>query len=102
MPRYAYLVILGLGVLGLWLWQSERGQDVVRDTLSPSTTDIPENKSEAKRPLTPEERSAYMAAVNRALREGLVVYKGRLRIGDGAFGSLFGVDYVPIPLISVR
>ncbi len=103
MPRYAYFVILGLGLLGIWLWQSESIQDAARDTLSPSTTNSPESESEAQRPLTPEERSAYIAAVNRALHERIVVYKGRLRIGGGVFGDpLFGVEYVPIPLVSVE
>ena len=97
MRRYAYFVILGLGVVAIWLWQSESGQDVARDNLSPSTADSPESEPEAQRPLTPEERSAYIAAVNRALREGLVVYKGRLRL-EGRFGR---VEYVPVPLISV-
>ncbi len=101
MPRYAYFVILGLGVLGLWLWQSESVQDVARDILSASTTDSLESESEAQRPLTPEERSAYIAAISRALRERIVVYNGRLRMGSGS-SWLFGIEYVPIPLISVR
>ena len=103
MPRSAYLVILGLGVLGLWLWQGESAQEVVRDTDNPSTTDTPEDESDAQRPLTPEERSAYFAAVNRALHERIVVYKGRLRINGSLLGNpMFGVAYVPIPLVSVQ
>ncbi len=103
MPRYAYFVILGLAVLGLLLWQGEGIQDVMRDILSPSTTESPESETEAQRPLTPEERSAYIVAVNRALRERMVVYKGRLRIGGDLLGHpVLGVEYVPIPLISVQ
>ena len=100
MPRFAYFVVLGLGVLVLWIWQSERGQDMARDTLSPGTTDTPESESEVKRPLTPEERSAYIATVKRALREGLVVYKGRLRMFSDDWRD--EPVYVPIPLISVQ
>ena len=103
MPRYAYFVILGLVVLGVLLWQSESVQDVSRDTVSSNTADSPESEPEAERPLTPEERSAYIEIVNRVLRERILVYKGRLRISDDLPENLaFGFEYVPIPLISVR
>lgn len=39
-------------------------------------TDSPKSELEAKRPLTPEERSAYIETINRALSERMVVNKG--------------------------
>ena len=101
MRRFSYFVILGLAVYDVWLWQGESIQRMMGDNVSPNTNDGSEGESETQRPLTPEERSDYIAAVNQALREKMVVYKGRLRL-YGFGGPLFGVDYVPIPLISVH
>ena len=125
MRRITFIVVLGLVLLGLWLWQGS--QNVARDALldlksvagrlvkseaeriaEMTPEELREaqqqsydelrraNELEPPRPLTPEERAAYITAVNQVLHERIVIYKGRLRLGDERVA-----DYVPLPLISV-
>lgn len=97
MPRYAYLAILAFGALALWIWQGENigerwfGSDR-------ATADQPEGEDEIRRPLMPAEKSAYANAIKAAIREKVMVYKGRVRLSPGILG---GTVYVPISLISV-
>jgi len=116
---------LGLILLGLWLWQGSRDvarhtlldfksvagrlvkseaeriaemtPDELREAQQKSYDELRRtNELEPPRPLTPEERAAYIAAVNQILHERIVIYKGRLRLGDERVA-----DYVPLALISV-
>lgn len=103
MPRYVFPVILGLAVLGFLYWQNEGVQDLSPDALNAQVAQEAEKEPENLQPLSPKDRQAYLTAVKRAFREEVVVYRGRLRISGGVFGHPFlGVEYVPIPLISVR
>ena len=95
MPRYTYVAMLAVAVFVFWAWQDEN----IREGLlahDDTATDQPE--AETRRALTPAEKSAYADAIKTAIRERVAVYKGRVRLSEGIFGSTV---YVPISLISV-
>jgi hypothetical protein len=102
MPRYAYAVILVVGFLALWVLGSPiRGWwQATTESSAPAETPA---EFEPGPPLTPDEKAAYIATVRRALHEKLVIYKGRLRLNSDLYSSFFfDVEYVPVPLVSVR